>query len=305
MNIDLALFHAEFPLLVTIVALLFGSLIGSFLNVVVYRLPIMLKEDWNRQASDILCEQTDDDDLKTKLRSFAIERTEAFNLVVPNSRCPHCDAEIRPWHNIPVLAYLILGGKCKDCRNPISARYPLVEAMTAILTMLVIVEFGLNLQGLAACVLTWSLITLALIDYDTQLLPDDITLLFLWLGLTVNFFGFFVSLPEAFLGACAGYLVLWTVFQAFRLMTGKEGMGYGDFKMLAMLGAWLGAGAIPLIIILSSVAGALLGGVLIMTGWDRDKPLKFGPFLAIAGWIALMWGNELVSWYLAYAIQSA
>lgn len=305
MIFDFALFQAEYPLALAAVAFIFGALIGSFLNVVVYRLPIMLNEDWNRQAVDILSEQTEDASLKSQLQAFIADREEAFNLIVPNSRCPNCDAEIKPWHNIPILGYLFLRGRCNDCMRPISARYPIVEALTAVLTMLVVMEFGLNLQGLAACVLTWSLISLALIDYDTQLLPDDITLLFLWLGLTANFFGFFVSLPEAFIGACAGYLLLWFVFQAFKLLTGKEGMGYGDFKMLAMLGAWLGAEAIPLIILLSSLSGALLGGILIATGRDRDKPLKFGPFLAIAGWIALIWGNELVAWYLAYAIQTS
>lgn len=302
MMIDFALIEAQFPLAVPLIAFFFGSIIGSFLNVVVYRLPIMLSRDWQQQASEILQEATEDAALQVKLKDFPAPMEKTFNLVVPNSRCPGCDAEIKPWHNIPIAGYFIVKGRCATCATPISFRYPLVELATALLTMMVIIQFGITWQGLAACTLTWSLIALALIDYDTQLLPDDITLLFLWLGLSINFFGVFIPLEEAFLGACSGYLVLWTVFQLFKLVTGKEGMGYGDFKMLAMLGAWLGISAIPLIIILSSFSGAVIGGVLIATGRDRNKPLKFGPFLAIAGWIAMMWGQDIIDLYLDYAL---
>ena len=297
------LLEAQYPWAVPFIAFVFGSAIGSFLNVVVYRLPIMLGRDWHGQAIEIIEDTNDDPELSRLLKATVTEQSEPFNLVFPGSRCPSCDAGIRPWHNIPVLGYLLLGGKCTDCKTSISTRYPIVELTTAILTMLVIIKFGASWQGLAACALTWAMITLALIDYDTQLLPDDVTLLFLWLGLVVNFFGVFTSFSQAFLGAAGGYMILWTVYQLFKLVTGKEGMGFGDFKMLAMLGAWLGLKAIPLIILLSSFTGAVVGGALIATGWSRDKPLKFGPFLAIAGWIALMWGNDLISLYLDYALS--
>ncbi|MBT4162283.1 MAG: prepilin peptidase [Gammaproteobacteria bacterium] len=297
------LLDAQYPWAAYFIAFLFGSAIGSFLNVVVYRLPIMLSRDWHDQAVEIIEETNSDPELSRLLKATVKEQTEPFNLVLPNSRCPGCGAAIRPWHNIPVLGYLLLGGKCADCKTSISIRYPIIEFTTALLTMLVIMEFGVSWQGLAACTLTWGLIALALIDFDTQLLPDDITLLFLWLGLSVNFFYLFTSLSQAFLGAAAGYLIFWSVYQLFKLVTGKEGMGYGDFKMLAMLGAWLGLSAVPLIIVLSSFAGAVIGGLLIATGWSRDKPIKFGPFLAVAGWIALMWGNDLISMYLEFALR--
>lgn len=300
---NLNLFLELYPLAIPVTAFIFGSAIGSFLNVVVYRLPLMLHREWLGQAIEIIEDHDDDPALSRRLRQNLPEQAEPFNLVVPGSRCPACGATIRPWHNIPILGYLLLSGKCADCSTPITARYPIVEFATALLTMMVVIEFGASWQGLAACALTWAMITLALIDYDTQLLPDDVTLLFLWLGLVVNFFGVFTSFSQAFLGAAGGYMILWTVYQLFKLVTGKEGMGFGDFKMLAMLGAWLGLKAIPLIILLSSFTGAVVGGALIATGWSRDKPLKFGPFLAIAGWIALMWGNDLISLYLDYALS--
>jgi leader peptidase (prepilin peptidase) / N-methyltransferase len=295
---DAAILQAHYPLFAPLVAFLFGSAIGSFINVVVYRLPIMLTRDWQQQSLEILADATDEDPLVAELAKRLPVSEKPFNLVVPNSTCPHCDVRIKPWHNIPIVGYFLIKGRCANCGQAISGRYPLVEATTALLTALVITVLGPNLQGLGGCFLLWSLIALALIDFDTQLLPDDITLPFLWLGLVVNYFGVMTSFSSAFLGACGGYLILWSVFHLFKLVTGKEGMGYGDFKMLAMLGAWLGLQTVPLIIVLSSFAGAIIGGAMILFGRDKAKPIKFGPFLAVAGLIALLWGDELIDMYL-------
>ncbi len=295
---EAAVLQAHYPLFAPLVAFLFGAAIGSFLNVVVYRLPIMLMRDWQQQSLEIMADATDHDPLVADLAKQLPANNAPFNLAVPNSTCPHCEVRIKPWHNIPILGYFLVKGRCANCGQAISARYPLVEATTAILTALVIAVLGPNLQGLAGCLLLWSLVALALIDFDTQLLPDDITLPFLWIGLGINYFGVITTFDNAFWGACLGYMILWLVFQLFKLVTGKEGMGYGDFKMLAMLGAWLGVQTVPLIIILSCFAGAVIGGTMILFGRDKAKPIKFGPFLAVAGFIALLWGNELINMYL-------
>lgn len=295
---NIALIQATYPYFWPFVAFLFGAAIGSFLNVVVYRLPVMMMQEWREQSLEVILESTEDEPFVETIRAKLPEPQKPFNLVVPNSKCPNCRTAIKPWHNIPIIGWFLIRGKCAQCEAPVSARYPIIEFTTAILTALVIALIGPSLQGLAACVLTWALITLALIDFDTQLLPDSITLPFLWLGLVVNFFGVLVTFTASFLGAVLGYLVLWTVYQLFKLVTGKEGMGFGDFKMLAMLGAWLGVTSLPLIIVLSSFAGAVIGGALIIAGRDRSVPLKFGPFLAIAGFIALLWGNDLITLYL-------
>lgn len=282
---QLTLLHAASPWVGLSLAALFGALIGSFLNVVIYRLPVMMEREWQSQAKEIL-------ELENN------EQQEPFNLVVPNSRCPHCGHKIRPWENIPVFSYLFLRGGCSNCGAHISARYPIIEFSTAVLSVLVIAKFGLNLTGVLVCFFTYALIALSMIDYDTQLLPDDITLPLLWAGLIVNYFGFITTLDSALFGAVLGYLSLWSVYQAFKLVTGKEGMGFGDFKLLAALGAWLGWQILPLVIILSSFAGAVIGGGLILLGRDRSKPIPFGPYLAIAGWIAMLWGEELTLAYL-------
>ena len=295
---DLALLHAHYPWFWPLVAFLFGAAIGSFLNVVAYRLPVMLTQEWREQSLQIIRESTEDEAFVDTIRERLPEPVKPFNLLVPNSTCPGCGSAIKPWHNIPIFGYFIVAGKCAACAEPISIRYPIVEAATAVLTALVILVLGPTLPGLAACVLTWALIALALIDFDTQLLPDSITLPFLWLGLVINFFGVLTPFRSAFIGAVLGYLTLWTIYRLFKLVTGKEGMGFGDFKMLAMLGAWLGAAALPLIIVVSSFAGAVIGGALIIAGRDRSVPLKFGPFLAIAGFIALLWGDQLINLYL-------
>ena len=288
-------------------AFVVGAMVGSFLNVVVYRLPIMLNREWLSQAAEVIEETLEDESYIAELRkrlstdktaSDKPGRSTRFNLLWPRSHCPHCSNAIKLWHNIPILGYWLVGGQCANCKTRISTRYPLIELATALLTLAVVLAFGATWAGLAACVLTWVLITLALIDLDTQLLPDNITLPFLWLGLAVNYHGVLTTLGNAFLGACLGYLILWSVFHLFRLVTGKDGMGYGDFKMLGMLGAWLGIQAIPLILVLSSLAGALMGGVMIALGRDREKPVKFGPFLAVAGFIALLWGDAIIQAWL-------
>ncbi len=297
---DFAYFQAQFPYAVWFLVFVVGAAFGSFINVVAYRLPTMLERDWRNQALEIM-DDAIDGDLPAEISALKPDPEERFNLLYPNSRCPHCENPIKPWQNIPVAGYLLLKGKCASCKKAISPRYPIVEFVTAVLTLAVVIHFGVNWTGLAACVLTWVLIALSLIDYDTSFLPDDLTLPFLWVGLIVNFFNVFATFTSAFIGACAGYLFLWSVYQLFKLVTGKEGMGYGDFKLLAMLGAWLGVASLPLIIILSSFAGAIIGGSLILLGRDKAKPIPFGPYLAIAGWISMMWGPELIDLYLRVA----
>lgn len=284
----IALLQAEFPLLVMSLTLMFGLIIGSFLNVVIHRLPILLETDWKQQANAVLGLKLEDE-------------PPPFNLIFPGSRCPACGHAIRAWQNIPLVSYLLLKGKCASCGTSISPRYPVIELTTGILTCIIVYQFGLTMTGLVCCLLTWALVTLSVIDYDHQLLPDNITLPFLWLGLIVNYFDLVTDFRGAFVGAIAGYLVLWTVYQLFKLATGKEGMGYGDFKLLAMLGAWMGWKALPLIIILSSFTGALVGGALILLGRDRAKAIPFGPWLAIAGWITLLWGEQITDAYLRFA----
>lgn len=271
-----------------------GLLVGSFLNVVIYRLPKMMERDWNEQCKEFASSNCD-------IAALSINNgpTEPFNLMVPGSRCPHCSHKIKPWENVPVVSYLILGGKCSGCKTKISARYPIIELVTGLLSIAVVYYLGINWNGLAALVLTWSLIALTMIDFDTYLLPDDITLPLLWLGLIVNSFNSFTDLPSALWGAIAGYLSLWSVYKLFKLLTGKEGMGYGDFKLLAALGAWMGWQMLPQIILLSSLVGAVIGiSLIVVRGRDKNIPIPFGPYLAIAGWIAFVWGDTINQGYL-------
>ena len=270
-------------------AALFGLLIGSFLNVVIYRLPLILQSSWRNQCNEFLGSE----DSQPQPR---------FNLIVPRSSCPHCGHMIGALENIPVISYLLQKGRCKHCSGPISARYPIIETITAVMTAMVAWHFGFGWQAATSILLTWSLICLTVIDLDHQLLPDNITLPFLWLGLFLSLSVVFVDSQASIIGALAGYLVLWTIFHLFRLLTGKEGMGYGDFKLLAMLGAWLGWQALPVIILLSSVVGAVVGiSLILLRGHDRSIPIPFGPYLAAAGWLALMWGEELTQTYLNWA----
>ncbi|MBF7730264.1 prepilin peptidase [Pseudomonas sp. N040] len=267
----------------------FGLLIGSFLNVVIYRLPKMMQRDWENQAREYL-----------QLPEQASATT--FNLILPNSQCPHCGHEIQVWENIPLLSWLALRGKCSACKAPISKRYPAVELACGLLSAYVAWHFGFTWQAGGMLLLSWGLLTMSLIDADHQLLPDDLVLPLLWLGLIVNSFGLFTSLPEALWGAVAGYLSLWLVYWLFKLVTGKEGMGYGDFKLLAMLGAWGGWQVLPLTILLSSLVGAVLGVIMLrLRNAETSTPIPFGPYLAIAGWIALIWGEQITASYLKFA----
>jgi len=274
---------------------LLGLVIGSFLNVVIYRLPIMMQRSWRRScAQDIL-------DCPDQLNP---EDTAQFNLAHPDSHCPACQHPIHALENIPVLSYLWQKARCKHCAKPISIRYPLVEAFTALLSVVLAWHFGFGWQLGAALLLTWSLIALSLIDYDTQLLPDEITLPLLWLGLLVNLFGVFTAIDHAVIGAMTGYLILWLVFWGFKLVTGKDGMGYGDFKLLAVFGAWLGWQYLLLILLLSSCVAAVLGSLWILFGQhEKTKPIPFGPYLATAGWIALIWGAGINHWYLGQVVM--
>ena len=275
--------------LVPLGLLCFGLALGSFLNVVIYRLPLMMEFRWRRECCELL--------------ELEREKEEApLNLAIPNSHCPHCKAPIRPWQNIPLLSYLLLRGKCSACAKPISPRYPLLELTTGLMTMALAWHFSPGVALLGAALFTWTLIALTMIDIDHQLLPDNITLPLLWLGLLFNLGGTYASLPDAVMGAAAGYLTLWSVYQVFRLLTGKEGMGYGDFKLLAALGAWLGWQALPLVILLSSLAGAIIGvALMVIKRRGRDIPIPFGPYLALAGWIALLWGDVILARYLGGA----
>ncbi|WP_373389178.1 A24 family peptidase [Pseudomonas alcaligenes] len=268
---------------------LLGLIIGSFLNVVIYRLPVMMQRDWRQQAREIL-----------ELPEEPAQGT--FNLLLPNSCCPHCGHQIRAWENIPLLSYLALRGKCAGCKAPISPRYPLVELACGLLSGYVAFHYGFGWQAAGVLVLTWGLLAMSLIDCDHQLLPDSLVLPLLWLGLIANHFGLFASLEDALWGAIGGYLSLWSVYWLFKLVTGKEGMGYGDFKLLAMLGAWGGWQILPLTILLSSLVGAVLGVMLLrLRNQETSTPIPFGPYLAIAGWIALLWGDQITGTYLQFA----
>lgn len=276
------------PLLYYPFILLIGLLIGSFLNVVIFRIPKMMEQEFRQECCDFLT-------LKNKTEP-------AFtSLSKPNSTCPKCKTPIKPWHNIPVISYLLLKGQCASCQNPISIRYPIIELTTGLLSVLTIAVLGLQTTGLIALVLLWVLIALTMIDVDTQLLPDSITLPLLWLGLIVNSFGLYTDFLDAFWGAIFGYLALWSVFWLFKIATGKEGMGYGDFKLLAALGAWMGWQFLPLIILLSSFVGAIIGIIgIIILGRDKNIPIPFGPYLAIAGFIAFLWGDTIINVYFAF-----
>ncbi|MSR11510.1 MAG: prepilin peptidase [Gammaproteobacteria bacterium] len=281
--------------LVIIICVVLGLLVGSFLNVVVYRLPIMLQRDWRAQYCEYLEIDNTTPDANESSAKFAV-----FNLQKPGSHCPNCNHKIRPWENIPVISYVVLAGKCSQCKTKISLRYPAVEFVTGVLSGLVAISFGFTWLTLALLFLTWSLIALTLIDFDHQLLPDNITLPLLWLGLLVNALdlGFGVTLFDAVAGAMAGYIVLWGFYWIFKLATGKKGMGYGDFKLLAALGAWMGWQSLLPIIILSSLVGAIFGlFMIVLQGRDKSVPMPFGPYLAGAGFIMLIWGPQINALY--------
>ncbi len=287
--LDLILFAPPASLVPAIFAGVFGLLIGSFLNVVIHRLPKMMQ----RESDNYVAQES----------GKPLPHTDRYNLVVPRSACPHCGHQITAFENIPVLSYLFLHGKCIACKASISARYPIVELLTGVLSAALVWRFGSGIAGLATLLFVYLLIAMTFIDADTQLLPDDLTLLLLWCGLLINLNGTFVPLQEAVIGAAAGYLSLWAVYWLFKLTTGKEGMGYGDFKLLAALGAWLGWKMLPVIILLSSLVGAIVGiSLIVFAKHGRNNPIPFGPYLAAAGLIALFYGKQLVEAYLGVAI---
>ncbi|MBR0568409.1 prepilin peptidase [Azoarcus sp. L1K30] len=273
------------PLALVPLVTLIGLFVGSFLNVVIHRLPRMMEQEWLAQAAE--------------LRGEPVPEAERFNLAAPRSRCPHCGHLISALENIPVVSYVILRGRCSHCSAPIGRRYPIVETLSAVLSGYAAWHFGYSVATAGALLFLWAMIALTFIDFDTQLLPDDITLLLLWLGLAFNIAGTYTDLQSAVIGAMAGYLVLWSIFWLFKLTTGKEGMGYGDFKLLAAIGAWLGWQTLPLTILLSSVVGAIVGISLIaFARHGRNVPIPFGPYLAAAGVIALFWGESITRHYL-------
>lgn len=275
------------PIFFIIIITILGLLVGSFLNVVIYRLPVMMMQDWRQQCADLNDEE--------------LAPIEKFSLSHPRSRCPKCSHQITALENIPIISYLILGGNCRQCKTSIAIRYPLIEALTGLLSALVAWKFGFDWSCVGALLLTWILIALTFIDIDHQLLPDSITLPLMWLGILFSFFTVYTDLHASIVGAIAGYMSLWLVFQGFKLATGKEGMGYGDFKLLAALGAWLGWSLLPTIVLLSSLVGAIVGISLIVFGkHQRDIPIPFGPYLAAAGWIALMWGHQINVLYIGW-----
>jgi leader peptidase (prepilin peptidase)/N-methyltransferase len=276
---------SSFPPAFTLLCVILGLVVGSFLNVVIYRLPKMMERDWQLQCAELTGQE--------------VASQARFNLLVPRSACPHCGHMIGALENIPVISYLLLRGKCKGCQAPISLRYPVIELVSGLLSGYVAIHFGFGLAAAAALLFIWILLALTFIDFDTQLLPDDITLPLLWVGILFNLSGTFTDLQSAVVGAMAGYLTLWSVYWLFKLVTGKEGMGYGDFKLLAAIGAWLGWQILPLVILSSSLVGAVVGITLIVAArHGRDVPIPFGPYLAGGGVIALFWGQSLTQNYL-------
>jgi leader peptidase (prepilin peptidase)/N-methyltransferase len=297
---DLAALYLDNTGLFSCSVFVLGLVIGSFLNVIIYRLPIMLEREWRSQAAELLPE------VGEPASAVGPETPERFTLSTPRSACPSCKTPIKAWQNIPLVSWLLLRGRCAACKARISVRYPLVELTTGILSALVAWHFGFGAPASCGLLVTWALIALTGIDIDHQLLPDSITLPLMWAGLLAAVIigpiagsPLPVSARDAIIGATAGYVSLWLVFHAFRLITGKEGMGYGDFKLFAALGAWLGWKLLPLVILLSAAAGAVIGILMItLRGRDRTAPMPFGPYLAAAGWLALMYGDLLMSSYL-------
>ena len=282
----IATLQANTLLFIALVAM-FSLFVGSFLNVVIHRLPIMMENGWRRECQEFVAQDSGQPAPET-------EEQAPFNLMVPRSRCPSCDTQITAKQNIPVISYLMLKGKCANCGAKISVQYPVIEIVTMLLSVMVAVKFDVSWQTFFGILLTWALISLTMIDFKHTLLPDDITLPMLWLGLLISLVPVFVSPSEAIVGAAVGYLSLWSVYHLFKLVTGKEGMGYGDFKLLGLLGAWFGWTSIPMIILLSSVVGAVVGITLIaVRGRDRNIPIPFGPYLAAAGWLAMMYGDKI------------
>lgn len=295
------------PWLFISLSFIFASIIGSFLNVVVFRIPVMLKREWQQECNAYIEECHGKKLSKDTLAVLAApidDFPKKFNLITPNSTCPKCKTAIKPWQNIPILGWLMLRGKCGACSVAISPRYPLVETLSGLLIAVLAWHFGPTLQFALASLLTFVIIALTFIDLDEMLLPDQLTLPLLWLGLLVNLNGTFVGLEDAIIGVAAGYLSLWSVYWLFKLITGKDGMGYGDFKLLAVFGAWFGWQILPLTILLSSLVGAVIGIAMIaFKKLNKGNPIPFGPYIAIAGWIAMLWGQDIIHWYLVNFIR--
>ncbi len=277
----------QLPYFLVSLVFVIGLMIGSFLNVVIYRLPIILHRNWRSECTDYL-----------QIDASNTLQLEPFNLALPLSHCPNCHVPIKFYHNIPVISYFLLKGRCSACQSKISLRYPVIELFTGLTSAIVAWHFGYTLETVFALILTWSLISLSFIDIDHQLLPDNITLPILWLGIALSLFGYFTDTHASIIGTIAGYLSLWSLYHLFKILTKKEGMGYGDFKLLALLGAWLGWHYLPLIILLSSLVGTIIGLLMIsLNKQDRNAPIPFGPYLAVSGWLALIWGNDLNTFY--------
>lgn len=282
------------PLIFVAVTFAVALLIGSFLNVVIHRLPMMMEREWRAQCDEIA---------KTPSANLPTGR---FDLVFPRSHCPSCEKKITAWQNIPILSYMLLGGQCANCKKPISVRYPLVEIFTAVVAALVAYRFGLGWEALMAIFLTFALVSISMIDFDHQLIPDSIVLPLMWVGLAMSLLhpmsgseALFVAPRDSIAGAMAGYLSLWSIYQLFKMATGKEGMGYGDFKLLAALGAWLGWQVLPIIILMSAAVGAITGiAFVVFRRHDRNLPMPFGPYLAAAGWITMLYGDSIMNFYL-------
>jgi leader peptidase (prepilin peptidase)/N-methyltransferase len=290
--LSLTVFLELHPIYLYVLLALLGLVVGSFLNVVILRLPAIMRRQWECDCRELL-------ELDSSDKPATGAPAEELSLAFPGSRCPHCKTPIAPWQNIPVVSFLLLRGRCAQCREAIGWRYPLVELATALVTVTVGVVLPIGPLLIATLLISWALIALTGIDIDHQLLPDDITLPLLWAGLLFNLVIGTLPLADAVIGAAAGYGLLWSIYWLFKLVTGKEGMGYGDFKLLAALGAWMGWQSLPLIILLSSAVGAVVGiGMIVLRGRDRSHPIPFGPYLAAAGWIALLWGDRIVNAYL-------
>lgn len=283
-------FFQQTPFAFNIFVIILSLMIGSFLNVVVYRLPQMMQNSWYNDCREFLADE---------LKDIPAKKIAPITLSTPNSSCPKCGHQIRFYENIPVISWLFLKGKCSQCKNSISIRYPLVETATALLSFVVALQWGVSIETCLLLVLTWGLICLTLIDFDHMLLPDQIVMPLLWLGLLINIQDTFVPLQDAVIGAAAGYMSLFSVFWLFKLLTGKEGMGFGDFKLFALFGAWAGWQLLPMLILMASVVGALVGITLVLLKKNqREQAIPFGPYLALAGWVTLLWGEGIWAWYL-------
>jgi leader peptidase (prepilin peptidase)/N-methyltransferase len=293
--LDLLAAHSTFFI---VVVFGFSLLVGSFLNVVIYRFPIMMERDYRAEAASIL-------ETPARAEVKNLKPNAPFNLVVPRSACPHCGAQIGALQNIPVISYLFLRGKCARCSARISPRYPIIEIITALCSAVVAYKFGFTWYTAAGVLMTWTLVVLWLIDFDTQFLPDQFTLPLMWIGLLMSLFAtpdspFAPDMRSSIIGGAAGYLSLWSVYWVFKLLTGKEGMGYGDFKLLAAFGTWFGWQPLLLIVLLSSFTGAVIGiGLIVFKGRDHNIPIPYGPYLAIAGWIAMLWGHDIIHHYFS------